>query len=68
LFGSLEAELLTHESVEAVPFKERVPALWAEVNKCSALTSNTSATRLDAGGMGVGAGLSSGRDRVDDCR
>jgi len=35
--------LLAHESVEAVPFKERVPALWVEVNKCSALTSNTSA-------------------------
>jgi hypothetical protein len=33
VFGDGEAVLLDHKSVEALPFKERVPARWAEVNK-----------------------------------
>jgi hypothetical protein len=35
LFGSCEAELLAHESVEAVPLLERVPARQTEVNNSS---------------------------------
>jgi hypothetical protein len=50
LFGICEPELLAHESVEAVPLLERVPARQPEVNNSQVKPQLI----LDAGGPSFG--------------